>query len=344
MPSRRQTRAVSPRSLLALLATAACGVAGSDATSAPAAGDAGPDRKGDAAVSPLDGGVSDGTPDGAPTKDSDGGAVWSVPTTSPDCDRTKPFLPPTTLTNFPPFTNAVALSPDERITLFSAGASKVIYQQSRPDRLSAFGGSVALPSLTLPNDIPYAALWAAADGLSLFLQSGPIAARPDIYVARRASVTQPFGIPTDFFTLNAATPGSWVRGPSVRPDGAEFFYSAKFADTHQIYRAPIVGGKVGTSILQTALNEAASGEIAGSAHETVIAFDGLKIFFRRVVAPGGEGIWVAERSSINDDFHLPKPVSELNTTRTEAPLWISPDGCRIYFRRDPDIMMSSRAN
>lgn len=67
--------------------------------------------------------------------------------------------------------------------------------------------------------------------------------------------------------------------------------------------------------------------------------------------PGGHGndnsdIWSAHRSTTSDGFPAPTPVSELNSSGTEYPGWLSPDNCRFYFTSDRagthDIYVTSR--
>ena len=51
----------------------------------------------------------------------------------------------------------------------------------------------------------------------------------------------------------------------------------------------------------------------------------------RTSGRGGEDIWVARRTSMNDRFGDPATVGELDTSNDEVPSFLSADGCRLYF-------------
>ena len=64
--------------------------------------------------------------------------------------------------------------------------------------------------------------------------------------------------------------------------------------------------------------------------------EGLQVRDR---APDGVGwdVWAASRDSPADDFGEPVLVGGMvNGDAGEAPTWLSPDNCRLYFKSDAD--------
>lgn len=68
--------------------------------------------------------------------------------------------------------------------------------------------------------------------------------------------------------------------------------------------------------------------------------DALAIYFTTTAKPDGavgdSNIHVATRTSLTEDFSAPMPLEGVNTDQSEAPNWISPDGCRLYFQSNRD--------
>ena len=48
---------------------------------------------------------------------------------------------------------------------------------------------------------------------------------------------------------------------------------------------------------------------------------------------------MATRTSIRDDFGVPKNMQAINTADIEAPSWISADGCVLYFTKGHLLLM-----
>jgi Tol biopolymer transport system component len=79
--------------------------------------------------------------------------------------------------------------------------------------------------------------------------------------------------------------------------------------------------------------------------------DGLAVYYvRRDLASDPEqkglDIWVATRLDTTADFGNPRRIQELSKPGSDAPSWISPDNCRLYFASDregdPDLFVASR--
>jgi hypothetical protein len=81
--------------------------------------------------------------------------------------------------------------------------------------------------------------------------------------------------------------------------------------------------------------------------------DELTIYFASLRTDGGAkgnlDIWMARRSSVDEQFGLPRNVAKLNTPLSEYPTWISADGCRLYIAKGEandsfDIYVATRRN
>jgi WD40-like Beta Propeller Repeat len=72
----------------------------------------------------------------------------------------------------------------------------------------------------------------------------------------------------------------------------------------------------------------------------VVTPDELTLFFasRRSDDPNrtDTDIWMARRSSVADRFEKPTNLEKLNTENTDAPSWVSADGCVLYITSGPD--------
>jgi len=126
-------------------------------------------------------------------------------------------------------------------------------------------------------------------------------------------------------------PGS--GGPYAMPDGKTLYFHAIGNDESlDIYRLDLnTADDIQDAVPLTSIN---SPNTDGS---PVVTPDGLTIFFTSdrpdKSAHGSNDIWVASRRTVSDDFGMPTNVAELNTADDDAPSWVSPDGCRLYFDR-----------
>jgi len=70
----------------------------------------------------------------------------------------------------------------------------------------------------------------------------------------------------------------------------------------------------------------------------VLSHDRLTIYFQSsrpgAGAMGSYDVWRSRRSTVNDGFPAPTPVTELNSAGADWPGWLSPDGCRLYLASD----------
>lgn len=71
----------------------------------------------------------------------------------------------------------------------------------------------------------------------------------------------------------------------------------------------------------------------------VLSADRKTIFYASsrtdaVPSTSGENVWMARRGAATGPFDPPTPVPELNSARSDAPRWVSADGCRLYLGSD----------
>jgi hypothetical protein len=263
---------------------------------------------------------------------ADAGEAGSV------CDFSMPFGSPVLLGGLQ--SNAteggLRLLPDELTGFFwssrigGPGATN-LYVATRPAADVAFGGvkllnhvNVAL-SLTIDPTV-------TANGLTLVyrVRTGRNdAGIDDLYSAARPDIASDFASGTLLSGLNSSN----TVQPFVLSDGSELYFSSNRSGTFAIYRAVRGSAGFGAPTEVSELNE--TGENEG---DPVLSFDDLTILFSSTKAGGlgGEDIWVAQRPNKASAFAAPVNLGAVNSARTDAPTWLSRDGCRLYLSSDRD--------
>jgi hypothetical protein len=181
-----------------------------------------------------------------------------------------------------------------------------------PTSLSDFGSQVYSASLT-------------GDGRTLYFQAEP-SGSPHIYAVQRDSRDQDFLAPLRL-KLDA---GLYQEDPRVRADGRRLYFVARSRQpaTRDLYMADRVGAGFGEPQLVPVIADQPGVQGAG-----VVTPDDLTLYFASS-RPGGVGgfdIWLARRSSGEDDFAEPVSVTELNSAQDEVPDFVTSDGCTLYF-------------
>ncbi|MGH7283769.1 MAG: TolB family protein [Polyangiaceae bacterium] len=295
-----------------LCALAAC----SDQTFA-AGGDAGADGGSDAST------TNDGGVDG-----SSGACAWDAPFGAPELvtDLTgSPVLGFVRLSNDELEIVATGSTADTSLHLFSAA------------RASA---SASFPALALISNVN--AFDAGADGghdsddvgtfsadrTTLLFNSNRVGGPGayDIYEATRTQVPGDFGTPSLVANVNSA--GDDVH-PFLAFDGSELYFSSSRAGSLDIYRASVAGGGFGSPSPVNELNSAGIDQVP------VLSSDGLTIYIAsdRGAPSVGMAVYVAHRTSTTRFFTTPVLASELVTTETTLPAWLSADNCTLYLTR-----------
>jgi hypothetical protein len=216
------------------------------------------------------------------------------------------------------------LSPDELTVLFMSnrlGGALNVFTASRASKSAGFGSIAPLASLNFGN----ADTWNVAltgDGLTAYVVTDMNAAN-NMYITTRASSLNGFGTPTLM-----PQPIRSGKQPFVTPDGKALYYTDETGGPkYQIARAAL-GGSPTVATVPISVPSLEVGIPVVNPTETLIyfaAFDHNNF--------DGYDIWTAKRATANDAWSTPAAVPELNTATFEAPSWISPDGCAIYFTR-----------
>lgn len=246
------------------------------------------------------------------------------------CDPTASFGVPLALTelNGGPINSQAALSPDELTAYFTSnriGPGMKVFTAARSSPTAAFGTPAELTSL----DFAGADTWnvtLTGDGLTAYYVTDQ-GGGDNLYKAQRTSSLTAF-------TSAGVMPNPIVEGeqPFVVANGSALYYSDyKLGPKGKIVRATLGGTPVAT--LQTSLDVAP--------HDVgipVVTPDELTMFFAvfDMATFSSYDIWMSTRASTNDAWSKPHPVNELDTAVFEAPSWVSPDGCELYFTRAPD--------
>jgi Tol biopolymer transport system component len=169
----------------------------------------------------------------------------------------------------------------------------------------------------------------STDGLHLFYSSDA-SGNYDIMLATRASTATVFGT------------GAAVAGLNLADLDACPFLSA---DGKQLYFCSIRAGGLGGADIWVAdfgtngatnIHNLSAVNTSTDEENPVLSPDGLTIYFssKQTGSKGDYDIWMAKRSTAADGFGQAVAVTELNTDSSDAPTWLSPDGCMLFFASD----------
>lgn len=251
----------------------------------------------------------------------------------PPCDLAKPFLTPALVpaVNAPSTEYGAWLSPDERTIWIARDDGDVsftqvsIYTATRTSRTAIFDTPKLATDLTAPGTNLHVSL--TADLLTIFIAStrtGTMGAH-DLFVSTRGSPSALFPKPEPVANVNT-TANDYT--PAVLGDGSVLYFASNQPDPNgadfDIYRSVKQGSAFGTPARVEELRT------TDTEDSPVASQDERIIFFRR-----GNDVWRASRASATDPFAQIEAASELNAAGAfTTPLWLSPDGCRIYVASD----------
>jgi Tol biopolymer transport system component len=276
----------------------------------------------------------------------------AVPVDGPAADLAADGSPKSCWANGPPtFSTPVAidavnssateiepmLSPDG-LTLYFASTRDGgfdVFLATRPSRGADFSGvQKHLEVSTADGESRFALSF---DGLEAFLATDRSGGKggADIWIATRSSTSTPFS-PADFSpaaSLNSSV-NEWDPYPSL--DGKSLYYAIQDWPSGQ-----------GSTDLVVATRSAAKGSFSSPAavkgvnsasqdDNPALTGDELVILFGSTRA-GGKGsldIWYATRPDTASAFSTPKPLTALNTADKDSELYITPDGCELFFASD----------
>jgi hypothetical protein len=267
--------------------------------------------------------ASDGCLDGYECVD---GQCVRTPTGSSRCDPSMPFAPAMLvpgLNRNPGMEYRVNVSPDELTAYVSSGSTwwqSDLFVSTRASRADLFGPLVPLPTLDVGHEV---SISVTADGLTAFFDRADLNGR--IFAATRTTIDQPFGTPGPVI-LDPSMPQEY--DPYVLPDESALYFTAVLDPSTSA---------TPTGILRTALDAdpPALLLLGMTARFPVVSADELTLYLSAPSSPGSDDfdIWITTRPTRSAPFAAPTKVDELNTSTTEGPQWISPDGCRLYFTR-----------
>lgn len=183
--------------------------------------------------------------------------------------------------------------------------------------------AISLPGVTAPSE-PFLSF----DGKSLFFAE--FTSQQRLYVATRPTLADPFGAPTPLDQANAGWYSTQRYVPSR--DGMEVFLTAirNENDDLDLFRARWNASSSAWSDWEPLANVNTSGH----ENNAVVTWDGLSLYLTR---NNGDDLYVARRSSTDQDFGPADLVSELSSPGVqEASPSLTSDELTIVFTRNLD--------
>jgi Tol biopolymer transport system component len=163
------------------------------------------------------------------------------------------------------------------------------------------------------------------DELTLYFDGKQGAGAVDLYVAQRATTSDPFGAPSLLSTVNSSSDDS---NPSISSDGLTLVFASNRSGPEHMY----------VSTRSSTLGQfAAASELANvnttnnNDSQPFLTADGQELWFSSD-RPGGLGmVDIYRATKSGSSFANPMPVSELNSSSTEWFPVRSADGLTVYF-------------
>jgi hypothetical protein len=212
-----------------------------------------------------------------------------------------------------------------------------LYTASRDSPMSPFANVALMVGSGINAPVDQLDPTVSGDGMTLVFASGKPAGDPvHLYYGVRALKNDPFtgmGLMIDVNDLRT----TYDESPFLREDGQVLYFASSrvTANNMDVYRSerqvtidsgsPVFGNPVPVDRINTIFSELAP----------VVTPDDLVIYFasdRTVTNVKGQfHIWMATRNSKDDPFSTPTSVSELNSSATELPTFVTRDRCVLYF-------------
>jgi hypothetical protein len=213
----------------------------------------------------------------------------------------------------------VTLSPDELTAYLAIGrnvAETDIFTAKRGSTMQPFGSPV--PIFPVNTVAPEMSVSITGDGLTLFFdrsQSG----FTRVYVATRSTTESQFGSPRELVLYSVE---AHQFDPYVLPDGSALYFASN-APEYGLYRAALNGTNVELPVQVK----------RDGSRFPVVSQDEMTLYSMTNFNENLE-MQIATRPSRDVAFGASTLLTNLNTANAnEAPGWISPDGCRLYFTR-----------
>ena len=269
---------------------------------------------------------------------TDRGIILPPDAQAPLCDLTKPFGEPVFIPSANvPGGESGSFSSDE-LTFYSQNNTANgfhLYSATRPSRDCSFTPPTLLKNVNNTTGAGDYDPFITYDGLELFFSSdrqiNDASTWFDLYYATRTSTDDDFSAPTPVPNLNTSL---LDRAPALSADKKTlYFNSTGYGDSKGgIYKSARSGPNFG------AARHIDLGTTTGDS-SPIPSPDELTLYFfsERGGSVGSGDIWMATRPTKDADFGPPTnkgAVATLNTTASEGPRSISPDGCRMYLVTD----------
>lgn len=257
------------------------------------------------------------------------------------CDPTRPFDPPL-------FIASLASNRIDDATVSWDGLTLLVWGGDGGSELLSSSRASKEDSFAPPHTEPLlqvAGKWLAqaqrrdvptftGDGLTLYAEWGGEGWWA-VHYATRASVLAAFDIPQ----IDEDLKGSGLFWPFISYDGQTMYGVRNDSAVALVSRKS--AGKFATPTMILATNS------PGTVSHPVVNQDETALYFSSDrtdgTAKGNGDIWVAARSTRQDDFGTPRAVNELNTAADrEEPIWISSDGCEIVLLRNQYLAMARK--
>jgi hypothetical protein len=266
-----------------------------------------------------------GGPDAVATTDASANAEGAV---AQPCDPGSTFVSSSVVVTSPAGINE-RLSGDELEIVYEANDTSgepQVWHASRAARTDPFEPGALVPA---PIDNPGRG-WDPAlslDGLTLVFSSNRLgkAGGRALVIATRLNRSADFGAPVSVGPINDDPNDE--AGPYLDRGNAHLWFMRTTGGRASIWVAPRSGDTFGSPSPVPELNA------QGSVGFGIPSDDDAYIYFGsdHDEDAGVTHIWSARRASPDGGFTDSRQVTELSSSASEGPTWLSPDGCRLYF-------------
>lgn len=231
-------------------------------------------------------------------------------------------------------------SPDE-LSLYFAGPGNVLRVATRASLSAPFGASKPLANIEPPALSP----WISSDGLTVFFESYERcdAGCGRVSFATRLRTIDEFTRPSLVPVINqgAIDTGTSIRDPALSGDGQALYFawSGGSGAHNHIWRS---GRPSGTWSAPERVSEIIMASSCGEGAPVPSADNRALYFGARVpdCVTVDVRLFVARRRSVGDPFG---PPTEVSGFVNYAPVWVSPDECRLYMYSDQGFYVVERA-
>ncbi|HMF42124.1 MAG TPA: hypothetical protein VKQ32_15730 [Polyangia bacterium] len=218
---------------------------------------------------------------------------------------------------------SVRFTSDERIAYLSQlhGIQVDIYLANRARPADPLGPASPVDELNTNSDDEYPTF--TDDTFTIYFASTR-SGGSSLFVSSRTATVYKFSDPVQ---LGGDLLVDSEGAPYVLPDGSALYFHTHRSGNYDIYRAQ--KNATGFDPAQPLMLNTDADETA-----PVVSHDELTIYFSRRGDPTGhDGIWMATRDSVANQFGMPVPLDLTAPSFSNAtPTWISPDACRLYLQ------------